>query len=123
MSYSVKSRPTASCHVLQRLLKQDTQDAQITQDSQDAQDTKQRRSILVRSAVYQEGPKNPLKGISLKSLVSALNAQFGVGAGGKRGKGTMLRPCLRSQGALQRHGGFDPVSAETCYCAGQFGTV
>ena len=45
-----------------------------------------RRSILVRSAVYQEGPKNPLKGISLKPLVSALNAQFGVGAGGKRGQ-------------------------------------
>ena len=46
---------------------------------------KKRRSILVRSAVYQEGPKNPLKGISLKPLVSALNAQFGVGAGGKCG--------------------------------------
>jgi hypothetical protein len=45
-----------------------------------------RRSILVRSAVYQEGPKNPLKGISLKPLVLALNAQFGVGAGGKRGE-------------------------------------
>ena len=44
----------------------------------------ERRSILVRSAVYQEGPKNPLKGISLKPLVPALNAQFGVGAGGKR---------------------------------------
>jgi len=42
-----------------------------------------RRSILVRSTVYQEGPKNPLKGISLKPLVLALNAQFGVGAGGK----------------------------------------
>ena len=46
----------------------------------------QRRSILVRSAVYQEGPKNPLKGISLKPLVPALDAQFGVGAGGKHGK-------------------------------------
>ena len=45
-----------------------------------------RRSILVRSTVYQEGPKNPLKGISLKPLVSALNAQFGVGAGGKCGQ-------------------------------------
>jgi len=31
----------------------------------------------------EEGPKNPLKGISMKSLVLALNAQFGVGAGGK----------------------------------------
>ena len=44
--------------------------------------TKQRRSILVSSAVYQEGPKNPLKGISMKSLVSAFYAQFGVDAGG-----------------------------------------
>ena len=53
-----------------------------------------RRSILVRSAVYQEGPKNPLKGISLKPLVSALNAQFGVGAGGKRGRTTSDRACV-----------------------------
>ena len=44
--------------------------------------TKQRRSILVRSVVYQEGPKNPLKGISMKSLVFASYAQFGVDAGG-----------------------------------------
>ena len=79
----------------------------------------QRRSILVRSAVYQEGPKNPLKGISLKPLVSALNAQFGVGAGGKRGENYNL-PCLRSQGALQWHGDHDPAYAETCSCAGQF---
>ena len=43
------------------------------------------RSILVRSAVYQEGSKNPLKGISLKPLVLASYAQFGVGAGGKNG--------------------------------------
>ena len=41
-------------------------------------------SILVRSFVSQEGPKNPLKGISEKPLVSAANAQFGVGAGGRR---------------------------------------
>jgi len=45
--------------------------------------TKQRRSILVRTADSEEGPKNPLKGISVKSLVLALNAQFGVGAEGK----------------------------------------
>ena len=44
--------------------------------------TKQRRSILVSSAVYQEGPKNPLKGISMKSLVLAFFAQIRVGAGG-----------------------------------------
>ena len=46
------------------------------------ENTKQRRSILVSSAVYQEGPKNPLKGISMKSLVFASYAQFGVDAGG-----------------------------------------
>jgi hypothetical protein len=43
---------------------------------------KQRRSILVSLTVYQEGPKNPLKGISMKSLVFASYAQFGVDAGG-----------------------------------------
>jgi hypothetical protein len=37
---------------------------------------------LVRSAVFEEGPKNPLKGIPVKPLVLALDAQFGVGAGG-----------------------------------------
>ena len=42
----------------------------------------QRRSILVRAAVSQEGPKNPLKGISMKSLVPAFLAQIRVGAGG-----------------------------------------
>ena len=31
--------------------------------------------------------------------------------------GALLLPCLRSQGALQWHGGSDPVSAETCSCA------
>ena len=52
------------------------------------------RSILVRSAVYQEGPKNPLKGISLKPLVSAWDAQFGVDAGGKRGRTFSDRACV-----------------------------
>ena len=42
-----------------------------------------RRSILVRSAVSEEGPKNPLKGISEKPVVSASNAQFGVDAAGR----------------------------------------
>jgi len=41
------------------------------------------RSILVRSAVSQEGPKNPLKGTTVKPLVLASYAQFGVGAGWK----------------------------------------
>ena len=38
-------------------------------------------SILVRAAFSKDGPKNPLKGISMKFLVLASNAQFGVGAG------------------------------------------
>ena len=33
-------------------------------------------------AIFQEGPKNPLKGTSMKSLVSAFYAQFRVDAGG-----------------------------------------
>ena len=48
----------------------------------------------------------------------ALNAQFGVGAGGKRGIVVYL-PCLRSQGAPQWHGDTDPAYAETCSCAGR----
>ena len=43
----------------------------------------QRRSILVRTAVLEEGPKNPLKGTTVKPLVLASYAQFGVGAGGR----------------------------------------
>ena len=39
-------------------------------------------SILVRASGSQDGPKNPLKGISMKSLVPASLAQIGVGAGG-----------------------------------------
>jgi hypothetical protein len=78
-----------------------------------------RRSILVRSAVYQEGPKNPLKGISLKPLVLASNAQFGVGAGGKYTRFVYLH----SQGDHQWHGEPDPVYVETCSCAGLFGHI
>jgi len=48
--------------------------------------------------------------------VFALNAQFGVDAGGKRG--SISYPCLRSQGAFQWHGNSDPVFVETCSCAG-----
>ena len=40
------------------------------------------RCILVGTDDYQEGPKNPLKGISVKSLVLACFAQIRVGAGG-----------------------------------------
>jgi len=38
----------------------------------------------VRFAVSEEGPKNPLKGTPTNPLVFALNAQFGVDAGGRR---------------------------------------
>lgn len=38
-------------------------------------------SILVSAARSQDGPKNPLKGISMKFLVLAFDAQSGVGAG------------------------------------------
>ena len=44
--------------------------------------TPRRCSILVGMSVFQEGPKNPLKGTSMKSLVSAFYAQFRVDAGG-----------------------------------------
>ena len=48
-----------------------------------SREAKRRRSILVRSAASEEGPKNPLKGIAVKPLVPASYAQFGVGAGRK----------------------------------------
>ena len=38
-------------------------------------------SILVRLSYSQDGPKNPLKGTSMKFLVLAFDAQSGVGAG------------------------------------------
>jgi len=74
---------------------------------------KQRRSILVRAAGSQKGPKNPLKGISVKPLVPALDAQSGVGAGGNGAFAS-----LRLQGAFQWHGKSVPVAVETCFCAG-----
>ena len=43
-----------------------------------------RRGIPVRAAAPKGGPKNPLKGISVKPLASACYAQFRAGAGGKR---------------------------------------
>ena len=46
-------------------------------------DSEQRCSILVSAAGSQEGAKNPSSGISVNPVVPALNAQFGVGAGGK----------------------------------------
>ena len=40
------------------------------------------RCILVKALRFEEGPKNPFKGISMKSLVLAFFAQIRVGAGG-----------------------------------------
>ena len=73
---------------------------------------KRRRSILVRSAASEEGPKNPFKGTTVKLLVLASYAQFGVGAERKRGP-----PRLRIQGVPQWHGEADPVFVETCFRA------
>ena len=43
-----------------------------------------------RNCHFEDGPKNPLKGISMKFLVSAADAQSGVGAGSKEeGRSTM----------------------------------
>ena len=54
-----------------------------------------------------EGPKNPLKGISMKPLVPALNAQFGVGAGRE-----VRYARLHIQGIFQWHGNHDPAYVE-----------
>lgn len=40
-----------------------------------------RHSILVKAHLIEDGPKNPLKGISMKLLVAAFYAQFRVAAG------------------------------------------
>ena len=40
-----------------------------------------RYSILVKAHLHEDGPKNPLKGISMKLLVAAFYAQFRVVAG------------------------------------------
>jgi len=40
-------------------------------------------SILVSRVPSEDGAKNPLKGISMKFLVPAADAQSGVGAGSK----------------------------------------
>ena len=45
-------------------------------------DLHRRCSILVGMSIFQVGPKNPMKGTSVKSLVSAFYAQFRVDAGG-----------------------------------------
>ncbi len=40
-------------------------------------------SILVSTANFEGGPKNPSKGVSMKFLVSAADAQLGVDSGSK----------------------------------------
>ena len=57
-------------------------------------------------AGFEEGPKNPLKGTSMKPLVSASYAQSGVDAGGRQ-------LCLRRSGAFQWHEMSDPPAVET----------
>ena len=64
------------------------------------------RSILVGPTGIGEGPKNPLKGISMKPVVSASYAQSGVDAGGRQ-------LCLRRSGAFQWHEMSDPPAVET----------
>ena len=64
-------------------------------------DMKQWHSILVGPAGIGEGPKNPLKGISMKPVVSASYAQSGVDAGGRHF-------CLRRMGQSQWHGKHGP---------------
>ena len=56
-------------------------------------------------SIFEGGAKNPLKGISMKFLVLAYNAQLWVGAGSK------------DVGQPQRHAIFDPTSVETIVCA------
>ena len=73
---------------------------------------RQRRSILVSAAGSEKGPKNPLKGITMKPVVPALNAQFGVGAGGSG----FCRCGLRALSNGMEMS--DPVVVETCFCIG-----
>ena len=74
------------------------------------------RSILVGAAAFEEGPKNPSKGTTVKPVVSASYAQFGVDAGGRRFR-------LRRTGGSQWHGSSDPVAVETGTCAGAWISV
>ena len=71
------------------------------------------RSILVSAVRCEDGPKNPYKGTSMKLLVSAANAQFGVGAGSKY----RTMSGMRLRGGPQWHAAADPSAVETCACA------
>ena len=60
----------------------------------------QRCSILVRAAGSEKGPKNPLKGIAMKPVVPASNANLGWVLEGR----LCFEQALRYPGALQWHG-------------------
>ena len=77
-------------------------------------ETQQWRSILVGPTGIGEGPKNPLKGISMKPVVSASYAQSGVDAGGRHffACGGWASP--------NGMGSTDPSAAETGSCAGAY---
>ena len=85
---------------------------------------KRRRSILVRSAVSEEGPKNPFKGIAVKPLVPASYAQFGVGAGWKARQNRacgrrafpngMGKPTLRAWRPVHVHGRTPSAARDLC---------
>lgn len=62
-------------------------------------------------AGFEEGPKNPLKGTSVKPLVSASYAQSGVDAGGRHFFACGGRASPNGMGST------DPAAVETGYCA------
>ncbi len=72
------------------------------------------RSILVSLTDFEEGPKNPLKGIPVNPVVSASYAQFGVDAGGRRPNACSGRAISNG---MEHH---DPVAVETGYCASAY---
>ena len=74
-------------------------------------ETQQWRSILVGPTGIGEGPKNPLKGISMKPVVSASYAQSGVDAGGRHFFACGGRASPNGMGST------DPAAVETGYCA------
>ena len=71
------------------------------------------RSILVGLTGFGEGPKNPLKGTSVKPVVSASYAQSGVDAGGRH-YACGFRAVFNGIKIL------DPAAVETGYCAGAY---
>ena len=74
------------------------------------------RSILVGLTGFGEGPKNPLKGTSVKPVVSASYAQSGVDAGGRH-YACGFRAVFNGIEIL------DPAAVETGYCAEAYSPV